>query len=358
MVNTDVLVVGAGISGITAARILAEKGKKVLLIEKKSVIGGACRDEFSEEGINIHLYGPHIFRTSDKHVFDFVSRFAKFNNYQHRVSSYVLGNYCEFPINLNTLNKLFDKDTIGNVLNNMRSVCTEGDNFEEILKNKIGDKLYSLFYKNYSRKQWLTEPFNLIPQTAAIIPIRESIDGRYFSDTYQGIPEKGYLYMLNQMLAHENIKILLNTDFKEIRDHISYNWLVFTGRLDEFFDQSKGELEYHSVRFELEKTYRKILPSAVVNYPNDYDYIRRTDYNYFMKSDFDVHIIGTEYSQKEGEPLYAVPDFKNQITKEKYDELVSELPENIKLIGRLATYKNLSMGQSIYEAIKMCEEVQ
>lgn len=358
MVNTDVLVVGAGISGITAARILAEKGKKVLLIEKKSIIGGACRDEFSEEGINVHLYGPHIFRTSNKQVFDFVTRFAKFNNYQHRVTSYVLGNYCEFPINLNTLNKLFDKHTISSVLDDMKSFSTEGDNFEEILKNKLGDKLYSLFYKNYSRKQWLTEPFNLIPQTAAIIPIRENIDGRYFSDIYQGIPEKGYLYMLNQMLAHNNIKVLLNTDFKEIRDNVSYNWLVFTGRLDEFFDKSEGELEYHSVRFDLEKTYRKNLPSAVVNYPNDYDYIRRTDYNYFMESDTEVHIIGTEYSQKEGEPLYAVPDFKNQITKGKYDKLVSKLPENIKLIGRLATYKNLSMGQSIYEAIKMCEGVK
>ncbi|MBQ8575819.1 MAG: FAD-dependent oxidoreductase [Clostridia bacterium] len=358
MVNTDILVVGAGISGITAARILAEKGKKVLLIEKKSVIGGACRDEFSEEGINIHLYGPHIFRTSNKFVFDFVSRFAKFSNYQHRVTSYVLGNYCEFPINLNTLNKLFNKHTVGNVLDKLRNFSTEGENFEEILKNKIGDDLYSLFYKNYSIKQWLTEPFNLIPQTAAIIPIRESIDGRYFSDTYQGIPEKGYFYMLNQMLAHNNIKVLLNTDYKEIRNHVSYNWLVFTGRLDDFFDKSEGELEYHSVRFELEKTYGTTLPSAVVNYPNDYDYIRRTDYNYFMESDFKVHIIGTEYSLKEGEPLYAVPDFKNQIIKERYDKLVSELPENIKLIGRLATYKNLSMGQCVYEAIKICEGVQ
>ena len=255
MINTDVLIVGAGISGITAARILAEKGKKVLLVEKNSVIGGACRDEFSEEGINIHLYGPHIFRTSSKCVFDFVSRFAEFSDYQHRVTSYVLGNYCEFPINLNTLNKLFDKHTIDNVLNKLRNLSTEGDNFEEILKNKLGDELYSLFYKNYSMKQWLTEPFNLIPQTAEIIPIRENIDDRYFSDVYQGIPKKGYSYMMNQMLTHNNIKILLNTDFKEIQEHISFNWLVYTGRLDEFFDKSEGELEYHSVRFDLEKTY-------------------------------------------------------------------------------------------------------
>ena len=358
MINVDVLIVGSGISGITAARLLAEKGRKVLIVEKKAVIGGACRDQYTEEGINVHLFGPHIFRTNETAVFEFLSRFTKFNDYQHKVTSYVLGDYLEFPININTLKKLFDTNKTNEILNIFSSSSNTGQNFEEVLINKIGRELYSLFYLNYSKKQWLTEPYNLTPETATIIPIRNNIDNRYFGDIYQGIPSKGYSDMLNNMIDHPNIKLLLNTDFREVRDCISYKLLIYTGRLDDYFDRIQGELEYHSVRFDFEKVYKKTQASAVVNYPNDYEYIRKTDYNYFMDISSDIHVVGTEYSQKNGEPLYAVPDFKNKIINEKYSNLIKSLPPNIKLIGRLATYRNLSMGQSVHEAMLLCKEIE
>ena len=343
-----VLIVGSGITGITAARVLAEHDIEVLVIEQGNRIGGACQDFYDASGVNIHRCGPHIFRTNRKDIIDFLQRFSEFYTYQHQVLSYANGQYLPFPINLNTLQMLYADDWQEkvNILSQHNRNNIKASNFEEAMIQKVGEELYQLFYKGYSRKHWMIDPDQLSPEVASIIPIRMNKDNRYFTDAYQGLPVQGYSEIFYKMLDHPNICTVLNTNYFDVKNEFINYSTIYTGRVDQLFDYRYGKLEYHSVKFEYRRgTHKERLPAAVINYPNDYDFIRETEYNAFSPYEFPYPILGREYPQKDGYPFYSIPTEKNLTLAKRYLLEVNSTFPNIMLAGRVATYRNLNMAQ-------------
>jgi len=365
-VGYDVLIIGSGMSGSTVARILAEAGKKVLVVEKHKHIAGHCHDYKDEYGITVHTYGPHIFHTVHKNVWDFVNRFSSFTYYQHKVLSYADGRLIPFPINRDTLVEVFGinigihevKDFLEKEVKKS-SFNDPPKNFRDVIVSQVGEKLYEMFFKNYTKKQWGRDPEELSPEVAKRIPIRENRDNRYFSDPYQGIPSQGYTKMVEKMLDHENISILLGVDYFDLKDELKAELIVYTGPLDRFFDYSYGKLEYRSLELELKTLEQEYYqPVAVVNYPNDYDWTRITEYKHFLNEKSEKTTVCFEYPKAEGEPYYIVMTEDNMNKREKYMKEVTKLEKTGKYIfvGRLAEYKYYNMDQVIAEAMKKIKE--
>ncbi len=360
-----VLVVGSGLAGSTSARILAESGFRVLVVEKLNHLAGHVYDEFNEDGILIHTYGPHIFHTKNKAVFQFLSRFTSWNYYQHRVLSYVDGMYVPFPINRDTINQLFginlsisDVDKFLDDEVKSSKFTNPPLNFEDAVVSQIGRKLYEKFFMNYTRKQWNREPVELSPEIAKRIPTRSNRDGRYFSDAYQGIPLHGYTKMVEKMLDHQNISVLTNCDYFEIRSEVKPIVTVYTGKLDEFFGKLHGELEYRSLKFDF-KTYRQeyYQPVAVVNYPNDYDWTRITEFKHMTGQKSDLTTVCYEYPLDKGEPYYVVVTEENMKSRSLYMEEVEKVEKSGEylFVGRLAEYKYYNMDEVIASTFQKIE---
>lgn len=364
--NYDAIIVGTGLSGSTTARILAEAGYKVLVIEKHKHIAGHCHDYKDTNGITIHTYGPHIFHTNNKKVWDFVNQFTDFHYYQHRVLSYVEGKLIPFPINRDTLVEVFginiatyeveeflEKEVKKSKFN------TPPKNFRDVVVSQVGERLYELFFKNYTIKQWERDPEELAPDVAKRIPIRTNRDDRYFSDKYQGIPKEGYTKMVERMLDHPNISLMLGVDYFEVRDLFKPKLTVYTGELDRFFDYVYGELEYRSLRLELKTIEQEYYqPMAVVNYPNDYDWTRITEYKHFLNEKSEKTTVCYEYPLSKGEPYYIVMTQENMERREKYMKEVEKLEKSGEylFIGRLAEYKYYNMDQVIEAAMEKIKE--
>ncbi|MGQ9856944.1 MAG: UDP-galactopyranose mutase [Fervidobacterium sp.] len=359
--KTDILIVGSGLAGSTAARILAENGKKILVVERLRHIAGHCHDEKNEHNITIHTYGPHIFHTNNKKVWDFVNRFARFQPYQHKVLSYVEGKLVPFPINRDTLVQIFGKEIATYEVEEFLEKEVKKSkfnyppkNFRDVVVSQVGERLYELFFKNYTIKQWDRDPEELSPEVAKRIPVRYTRDDRYFSDKYQGIPKEGYTKMVERMLDHPNIAVLLGVDYFEIKDEIKAKKTIYTGELDRFFDYTYGKLEYRSLELKFETFEEEYYQSvAVVNYPNDYDWTRITEYKHFLNEKSNVTTVCFEYSKAEGEPYYIVMTEDNLRKREQYMKEVEKLEESGEyvFIGRLAEYKYYNMDQVIGSAI-------
>ncbi len=357
----DVLVVGAGLSGSTSARILAEAGYRILIVERRKHVGGNVYDEKNKYGITIHKYGPHIFHTNFSDVWKFLNRFTEFRYYQHRVMSYVEGRFLEFPINVSTLEKVFGKSLSVDEASELLEREVKSSrfnvpprNFRDAVVSQVGERLYELFFKNYTIKQWGRDPEELSPDLAKRIPVRLSFDSRYFSDRYQGIPALGYTQMVKNMLKHENISIMLGADYFDVKDLFKPKLTVYTGELDRFFDYVHGKLEYRSLRFE-EKTLdlEYYQPVATVNYPNDYDWTRITEFKHFLSERSSKTTLFYEYPSSEGEPFYTVPTPENASRKEKYMEEVEKLERTREylFVGRLAEYEYYNMDAVVKRAI-------
>ncbi|NUU95863.1 UDP-galactopyranose mutase [Marinitoga sp. 1135] len=362
----EIVIVGAGLAGATAARLLAEKGKKVLVIEQHKHIAGHCHDYKNEHGITVHTYGPHIFHTKNKKVWDFVNRFTEFHYYQHKVLSYAEGKLIPFPINRDTLKEVFgieigthevkeflEKEVKKSKFNNPPK------NFRDAVVSQVGERLYEMFFKNYTIKQWERDPEELSAEIAKRIPVRENRDDRYFSDQYQGIPKHGYTKMVENMLDHENISLLLGADYFEVNDLFESELTIYTGELDRFFDYKYGKLEYRSLELKF-KTFDKeyYQPVATVNYPNDYDWTRITEFKHFLDEKSNKTTVCFEYPKAEGEPYYVVMTEDNMEKRKKYMEEVEKLEKTGKYIfvGRLAEYKYYNMDQVIEKSIERVEE--
>ena len=353
----DAIIVGAGISGATAANLIAQTGRKVIVIEQKKHPAGHCYDHKNDAGIIIHRFGPHIFHTKSKNVWDFVNKFADFHYYQHKVLSFANGNFINFPINRNTLNKVFGVDLSGSEVDDFLKQEVERSEFNDPPKSfrdavvsQVGETLYGMFYENYTRKQWNTNPDELSAELAGRIPVRNNNDDRYFADQYQGIPLRGYTNMIENMLDHKNIHLLLGCDYFEIKNDLTAPLTVYTGELDRFFDHEYGKLTYRSLDI-IFKTYdmASYQPAAVVNYPNDYDWVRISEYKKLTNSRSDKTTVSFEYPKDQGIPFYIVPNEKNFELRKKYIEKVNKLEKTGEYIftGRLAEYKYYNMDEAI-----------
>jgi UDP-galactopyranose mutase len=357
--NWDVVVVGAGLAGATAARILAERDYTVLVVERLNHIGGHCYDYRDENGITVHKYGPHIFHTNDENAWKFANRFTEFEYYQHKVKSYVDGMYVPFPINRDTICRLYgtniDSKEVSNFLKGEVEDSTFSnppENFKDAVISQVGNYLYKKFFEGYTKKQWETDPDNLSPGLAKRIPVRVNRDDRYFTDKYQGIPSRGYATLVGNMLEHEKISILTGADFFKIKDGLSCDLTVYTGELDRFFDYKYGKLQYRSLELKL-KTFEMehYQPVSVVNYPGDYDWTRITEFKHFLKEGESVNktTVCFEYPKAEGEPYYIVPTDENFERRAKYMKEVEHLENSRRylFVGRLAEYKYYNMDQVI-----------
>jgi UDP-galactopyranose mutase len=355
------VIVGAGISGLTfAERISSVLNEKVLVIEKRRTIGGNCYDCYDDSGILIHKYGPHIFHTSSKRVFDYLSGFTDWNIYQHRVLAYVDGAYLPLPICARTINMLYNINLSTNEVKGFLKSVADSERYiktsEDVVLSQAGQYIYEKFFKYYTKKQWDMDASELDPSVISRVPVRFSIDERYFTDQYQGMPSLGYTRMFENMTKNDNIKLALGIDYKEMLGDIKYDKLIYTGPVDEFYDYEYGKLKYRSLKFVFEtKDEESFQQAAVVNYPNDYDFTRITEYKKLTGQQHHKTTLSKEYPQWEGEPYYPVPSDEQKALYEKYRQR-AEAEKDVLFLGRLANYKYYNMDAAVDAALEMFEK--
>jgi UDP-galactopyranose mutase len=353
----DYLIVGAGFAGsVLAERLANDANKKVLIIDKRNHIGGNAYDYYDDAGILVHQYGPHIFHTNSPEVFAYLSRFTKWRPYEHRVLTTVEGKLLPIPINLTTVNKLYDLNLDSAGLEKFFDSVKEEKQYirtsEDVVVSQVGRDLYEKFFRGYTRKQWGCDPSELDKSVTSRIPTRTNTDDRYFTDEYQFMPLHGYTRMFTNMLSHPNIHIMLNTDYSDIEGIIPYKELIFTGPVDEYFDYCYGKLPYRSLQFKHETLdVEQLQPVAVVNYPNDHAYTRITEYKHLTgQTGINKTSITYEFPCWDGDPYYPVPRPENAELYQKYKALADALP-NVHFVGRLATYRYYNMDQVVAQAL-------
>jgi len=331
----DYLIVGAGFAGsVLAERLAGQAGKRVLIVDKRNHIGGNAYDHYDADGLLVHRYGPHIFHTNSAEVFGYLSRFTAWRQYQHRVRASVDGQLLPIPINLDTINALYGTQLtafqVGDFLASLAEPRAQIRTSEDVVVSKVGRELYEKFFRNYTRKQWGLDPAELDAAVTARVPTRTN---------------------------HPEIKIMLNTDYREVEGFLPYRELIYTGPVDEFFGCRFGKLPYRSLEFRFEThpvaTYQ---PAPVINYPNDYAYTRVTEFKYLTGQEHAKTSIVYEFPRDEGDPYYPVPRAENAALYQRYKELADETP-GVHFVGRLATYKYYNMDQVVAQALAVYKRI-
>jgi UDP-galactopyranose mutase len=377
--ENKVLVVGAGLSGATIARLFAEQGSKVEIIDKRETIGGNTYDYKDENGIIVQQYGPHIFHTENQQVFEFLSRFTSWNKYEHRVLAKIKNKHVPVPFNLTSLYALYKKE--------------QADEVYKVLVKEIGldkkvpimqlkshanpsirefaDFVYQNIFYKYTKKQWGMKPEELGEKVMSRVPIYLSYEDRYFTDKYQAMPVKGFTKMVEKMLDHENITVKLNADAKDLiqlaQGKVIYDGkafdgkIIYTGRADELFDYKFGELPYRSLTFKF-KTLKteSYQDAAVVNYTCSKPYTRISEFTKFTSDPEYKTVIVKEYPKacKKGDiPYYPIQIEANQKLFDKYKEEKDKYP-NLWLLGRLANYKYVNMDVAVADAMALFEQIK
>ncbi len=358
----DYLVVGAGFAGcVLAERLASQRNKKVLLIDKRDQIGGNAHDSVNEHGIRVHHYGPHLFHTNDERIIAYLSQFTEWYPYEHRVLAYVEGLFVPMPINRTTVNMLTGKklstdDEVKQFFEQERESIASIRNSEDIVMSKVGRRFYDLLYKGYTTKHWGVDPSQLSASVCARLPVRTNNDDRYFDDRFQMMPLNGYASMFTRMTAHKNISISLSTHFQDIPAG-TFNQLIFTGPIDEYFGFTFGRLPYRSLRFEFETLEKEFMqPVAQVNYPNDNEFTRITEYKHITGQANPKTTIAREYPLPEGDPYYPVPNDENAVMYSQYQGEAQKLT-TVKFVGRLATYRYYNMDQVVAQALSTFEGI-
>lgn len=379
----DSIVIGAGAAGSTVARKLAEEGKrKVLVIEKRSHIGGNCYDKLDRHGIMIHEYGPHIFHTNEEEVYTFLSRFTDWHLFGHEVVANVHGELIPVPFNLNTLHKVYRKEKADELEEILIREYGEGSRVPimQLRENPnpeikaIADYVYENIFLNYTMKQWGQTPEEISPEVTARVPVLISHDNRYFQDKYQGMPKDGYTAMFEKMLDHPDITVKMGTDCK---DHLTFSEdkvlfegkkftgeVIYTGAIDELFSYEYGHLPYRSLNFKFEHYDKESYQGrSVVNYTVSEDFTRITEFKYLTGQEkTDGTTIVKEYSfaytGAEGEiPYYAVINDENNALYQKYAKRVQPL-DNVYLLGRLAEYKYYNIDAIVKKALQLADTIR
>jgi UDP-galactopyranose mutase len=358
----DYLIVGAGFAGsVLAERLASQANKKVLIIDKRNHIGGNAYDHYDKDGILVHKYGPHIFHTNSRDVFDYLGQFTPWRPYEHRVLASVDGQLVPIPINLTTINQLYGLNLCSSELEaffeSKAEKITRIQTSEDVVISKVGKELYEKFFRGYTRKMWDLDPSELDASVTARVPTRTNKDGRYFTDTYQAMPLYGYTKMFENMLHHHNIKVMLNTDYREIMDLIPHKNLIYTGPIDAYFDYCYGKLPYRSLEFKFETLDQEVFqPTGTVNYPNEQAYTRITEFKYLSGQKHHKTSIVYEYPKAEGDPYYPVPRPENAEIYKQYQRLTLNMT-NTYFVGRLATYKYYNMDQVVAQALSLFKKI-
>lgn len=358
----DYLIVGAGFAGsVLAERLATVNNKKVLIIDSRTHIAGNAYDFYNEDGILIHKYGPHIFHTNSKTIIDYLGQFTPWRPYEHRVLASVDGQLLPIPINLNTINQLYGlnlcSDSLEAFFEKKAEKVDKVRTSEDVVISKVGKELYEKFFKGYTKKQWDLDPSQLDASVTSRVPVRVNRDNRYFTDTYQLMPLHGYTKMFENMLSHPNIKVMLNTDYRDIADVIPYKNLVYTGPIDEYFNYCYGKLPYRSIEFKFETLdMEKHQCTGTVNYPNDYAYTRITEFKYLTGQQHKKTTLVYEYPTAEGDPYYPIPRQENAEIYKKYEALAATMT-NTYFTGRLATYKYYNMDQVVAQSLALHKKI-
>ncbi len=359
----DWLVVGAGFAGsVLAERLAAERGERVLLVDRRPHIAGNAYDHLDEAGLLVHRYGPHIFHTNSRAVFDYLSRFTEWRPYQHRVLGRVDGRLVPIPINLDIIDKLYGLSLTPAELEAWFAARAEPVDpirtSEEVVVSKVGRELYEKFFRGYTHKQWDVDPSELDKSVTARVPVRTDRDDRYFTNEFQVMPAEGYTRMFERMLDHPNITVRLGTDYREVRQEVSFRRLVWTGPVDEFFDRRFGRLPYRSLRFVHETLDQEWFQFVgTVSYPQTEAYTRITEYKHLTGQMHPRTSITYEYPEAEGDPYYPVPRPENQALYKRYEELAVAEPDTW-FVGRLATYRYLNMDQVVGQALATFRRIE
>jgi UDP-galactopyranose mutase len=377
VLKPDLVVVGSGFFGLTIAeRCASELGLKVRVLERRHHIGGnAYSEPDPETGIEVHVYGAHLFHTSNERVWEYVNRFTAFTSYQHRVYTNHRGQVYPLPINLGTINQFFNAayspDEARALIKEQASELDgkEPENFVEKGISLIGRPLYEAFIAHYTAKQWQTDPEKLSADIISRLPVRYTYNNRYFNDTYEGLPVDGYTAWLTRMADHPNIEVRLDTDFLATGPHCRDEYvgkvpIVYTGPVDEYFDRSEGELSWRTLDFE-----REVVPTgdfqgtSVMNYPDpDVPFTRIHEFRHFHPERTypdDRTVVMREFSrfaEKGDEPYYPVNTAEDRAKLLRYRDLAKAEPM-VLFGGRLGTYKYLDMHMAIGSALSMYDNL-
>jgi UDP-galactopyranose mutase len=378
--RSTVCIVGAGLSGAVSARVLAERGFRVVVLEKRSHIAGNCYDFVNEHGIRVSLYGAHLFHTDSDRVWEFVNRFSEWSRWEHSVVASVDGKIVPVPPNITTVNMLFgesiaSKEGMEAWLAAERLLPSrEAVNGEEAAMERVGGRLYEKIFKHYTFKQWAKYPSELDASVLQRIPVRNDWDTRYFSDKHQALPSNGYTSFVATMLDHPLISVHTSVDFlrlvsrdsgdHELRDGLTSLRdavrdrsvrVVFTGPIDSYFrDRNLPKLEYRSIEFQTRHLEMSgyFQTNSVVNHPSPESNVTRIiEYKHFLNQKSDFTTVVSETTTDCGEPYYPVPNPRNQDLYRKYQKM-AELEENVHFLGRLASYKYFNMDEAVLNALE------
>lgn len=361
----DYLIVGAGFSGaVLAERLSSQLGKTCLVVEKRRHVGGNAYDCHDAAGVLVHPYGPHYFRTNSDRIKDYLSRFTEWRPVEYKVLSWTDGRYWQFPINLNTFEQLLGRasttEEMERTLLEWRVPITAPRNSEEVIVSQVGWKLYEKFFKNYTRKQWHRDPKELDASVCGRIPIRTNRDDRYLSEKFQALPKNGYTLVFERMLANSRIKVLLNTDYRQLLAKVKFGHMIYTGPVDEYFDCCHGPLPYRSLRFEPETIRTEYFqPVMQVNYPNDHEFTRIVEIKHATGQRIPVTTIVREYPEDYApgrEAYYPIPAPDATALYRRYQER-AEAEKNVSFVGRLATYRYYNMDQVVGMALAEFERL-
>jgi UDP-galactopyranose mutase len=366
----DWLIVGAGFAGsVLAERLAAERGDRVLVVDRRDHIAGNAFDHTDAAGVLIHRYGPHIFHTNSEQVFAYLSRFTAWRPYEHRVLAEVISPVTgaamqvPIPINLDTINRLYglslNEAEVEAWLAARAERVAQIRTSEDVVVATVGRELYELFFRGYTRKQWALDPSELDKSVTARVPTRTNRDDRYFADRFQAMPRDGYTAMFGRMLDHPNITLRTGVEFADARQRSPFRRLIWTGPVDEYFGFRFGKLPYRSLRFRHETLDREwALPTGTVNHPAEATpFTRVSEYKWMTGQAHPKTSVTYEYPSAEGDPYYPIPRPENAALYKRYEALADAEPDTW-FVGRLATYRYYNMDQVVGQALATFGRIQ